>query len=131
MSLLESLGQEGRKAYLFPQLALDFVYPGLFAISYSLILVWVFSKQIRSDSKLFYLAFLPAFAGLFDYVENILIIRIIIKFPAVTNELVSAASGFTLLKSAFTTASLLLLVLGFVILLKRRMIPITQLDEPF
>ena len=33
ISLLKSLGPEGRKAYLFPQLALDFVYPGLFAIS--------------------------------------------------------------------------------------------------
>ena len=105
MTLLESLGHDGRDAYLFPQLALDFVYPGLFAICYSLMLIWIYSKRVRSDSKFLYLASLPALGGLFDYVENILIIRMITTFPDVTRGLVSAASGCTLLKSAFSTAS--------------------------
>lgn len=120
MTLLDSLGQDGRDVYLFPQLALDFVYPGLFAICYSLMLIWVYSKRVRSDSKFLYLAMLPAFGGVFDYVENILIIRMITTFPDVSKGFVSVASGFTLLKSAFSTASFLSLILGFAILLKRR-----------
>ncbi|GAB5561325.1 MAG: hypothetical protein SynsKO_29720 [Synoicihabitans sp.] len=43
--LLGSLGAEGRSVYLFPQLAMDFIYPGLFAISYSL------KEQKRGRSK--------------------------------------------------------------------------------
>lgn len=120
MTLLESLGPAGRGAYLFPQLALDFVYPGLFAICFSLMLIWVYSKRVRSDSKFLYLAILPALGGLFDYVENILIIRMITTFPDVTEGLVSVASGATLLKSAFSTASFLVLFLGFALLLKKR-----------
>lgn len=119
MTLLESLGHEGRDTYLFPQLALDFVYPGLFAICFSLMLVWVYSKRVRSQSKFLYLAMLPALGGLFDYVENILIIRMITTFPEVTKEMVSTASMFTLLKSTFSMASFLLLGLGFALLLKR------------
>jgi len=120
LTLLESLGHDGRNAYLFPQLALDFVYPGLFAICFSLMLIWVYSNRVRSDSKFLYLAMLPVLGGVSDYAENILIIRMITTFPDVSNGLVSVASGFTLLKSAFSTASFLLLIIGFAILLKWR-----------
>jgi hypothetical protein len=59
LSLLESLGRAGRDAYLFPQLALDFVYPGLFATCFSLMLIWLYSKRIRPNSKWLYLAVIP------------------------------------------------------------------------
>lgn len=124
MTLLESLGSEGRKVYLFPQLALDFVYPGLFAISYSLTLIWVYSKRVRPESVFFYFTLLPLTAGFCDYVENILIIQMIRTYPVVSENLVSAASTFTLLKSMLTTISLLLLIFGFIYLLIRRKTPI-------
>ena len=128
MTLLESLGHDGRGAYLFPQLALDFVYPGLFGICFSLMLIWLYSTRIRSDSKFLYLAILPVLGGLFDYVENILIIRMIATFPDVPKGLVSAASGSTLLKSTFSTASFLLLILGLALLLKRRSMTSIQVE---
>ena len=118
LTLLHSLGHAGRDAYLFLQIPLDFVYPALFAICYSLMLIWVYSKRVQPQSQLWYLAMLPALGGLFDYAENILIIRMITTFPEVTKGLVTAASSFTLLKSAFSTASFLLLGLGFALLLK-------------
>ena len=120
VSLLESLGPEGRSAYLFPQLALDFVYPGLFAICFSLMFVWLYSRRVRPDSGFLYLALLPMLASLFDYGENLLIIRMITEFPNVSGKLVAAANVFTMLKSAFSTASFLLLMVGFVLLLKKR-----------
>lgn len=119
LTLLESLGRAGRETYLFPQLALDFVYPGLFAICYSLMLIWLYSKRIRPDSKWLYLAVIPILGGLFDYIENILIIRMITSFPDVTEGLVSVASGATLLKSGFSTVSFLLLMAGFALLLMK------------
>lgn len=120
LTLLESLGHDGRSVYLFPQLALDFVYPGLFAICFSLMLIWIYSKRVGPDSWSLKLAILPALGGFFDYVENILIIRMITAFPDLSRGLVTAASCATLLKSAFSTASFLLLILGFILLLKRR-----------
>jgi len=113
MSLLEELGNEGRQFYLSRQLPLDFIYPGLFAVSYTLLLIWLFSKSFKETSKIFYLAFIPALGGLFDYLENICIIRMINSFPDLSARIVQTASTFTLLKSVFTTAFFLLLFAAF------------------
>jgi len=113
MSLLERLGDAGRTIYLTRQLPLDFIYPGLFALSYTLFLIWLFSKSFKDSSRIFYLAFIPALGGLFDYLENIYIIRMINSFPDLSAGLVQAASTFTLLKSIFTTVFFLLLFAGF------------------
>ena len=112
MSLLEELGNEGRQIYLSRQLPLDFVYPGLFAISYTLLLIWLFSKSLKNKSRIFYLALIPALGGLFDYLENIYIFRMINSFPDLSPRLVQVASTFTLLKSVFTTVFFLLLFAG-------------------
>ena len=112
LSLLEELGNEGRQIYLSLQLPLDFVYPGLFAISYTLLLIWLFSKSLKNKSRIFYLALIPALGGLFDYLENIYIFRMINSFPDLSPRLVQVASTFTLLKSVFTTVFFLLLFAG-------------------
>jgi len=113
VSLLKELGNEGRQIYLSRQLPLDFIYPGLFAVTFSLMLVWLFSKSVKDTSKAFYLAFIPALGGLFDYLENIYIIRMIASYPDLSAGLVQIASTFTLLKSIFTTIFFLLLFVGF------------------
>lgn len=112
-SLLEELGNEGRQMYLSRQLPLDFIYPGLFAVSYTMLLIWLFSKSFKGTSRIFYLAFIPALGGLFDYLENIYIILMINSFPDLSTGLVRIASTFTLLKSIFTTVFFILLFAGF------------------
>lgn len=114
ISLLETLGETGRNVYLTQQLPVDFIYPGLFAISYSLLLIWLFAKSFAVDSKIFYLALVPALAGLFDYLENICIILMINSFPGLSPALVGTASTFSILKSIFTIVFYLLLLAGFV-----------------
>jgi hypothetical protein len=120
VSLLEVLGPEGRSMYLYRQLPLDFIYPGLFAISYSLLLTWVFGKGFAYDSKIFYLSVIPFFGGLFDYLENICIIQIIKSYPTVPHGMVNVSSTFTILKSAFTTAFFFLLLVGIIKVIKVR-----------
>ncbi|MCB1120910.1 MAG: hypothetical protein KJT03_05140 [Verrucomicrobiae bacterium] len=123
MSLLKLLGEEGRSAYRFPQLAVDLVYPGLFAVTYAMILTWAFRKRVRLRSKIFYVTILPVTAGLFDYAENILIFLMLSVYPHVAKGLVAASSIFTILKSVFTTLSLLLVLLALALLLKRTKAP--------
>ena len=117
LSLLEELGDAGRLIYLSRQLPLDFIYPGLFAFSYTLLLIWLFSKSVKDTSRVFYLAIIPALGGVFDYLENIFIIRMITYFPDLSTGLVQVASIFTLLKSIFTTIFFLVLFAGFAALL--------------
>jgi len=120
VELLNTLGVEGRGSYLYQQLPLDFIYPGLFAVSCCLLLTWLFSKSLNKNSKMFYLCFVPVAAGLFDYLENISIVNMLISYPNIAEFHVSIASNLTILKSAFTTAFFVILMLAVVLLLKRK-----------
>lgn len=119
--LLTALGAEGRNTYLTTQLPLDFIYPGLFSIAYSLMLIWLLGKLTSAESKLHYLALFPFLAGLFDYVENVFIIKMINSFPDVQASTVEMASIFTLLKSSFTMVFFIVLTVGFLVLLKQKL----------
>lgn len=120
IELLDALGVEGRNLYLFRQLPMDFIYPGLFAVSCCLLLSWLFTKSLNSNSKMFYLCFVPVAAGLFDYLENTGIVLILLSYPDVTELLVAITSYLTILKSAFTAAFFALLLLGFLLFIKRQ-----------
>ncbi len=120
--LLDTLGVEGRNLYLSTQLPLDFIYPGLFSITYSLLLVWLFGKTFNENSKIYYLAFVPLLAGIFDYVENVFIIKMIISFPDLQIATVKVSSLFTFLKSSFTMLFFVLLIVGFALLLKQKVL---------
>ena len=118
--LLNSLGVDGRNLYLYTQLPLDFIYPGLFSVTYSLMLVWLCSKLFNKNSKVYYLALVPFLAGVFDYIENIYIVKMINSFPDLQVTTVKTASLFTVLKSSFTLFFFTLLIVGFVMLLKKK-----------
>ncbi len=119
--LLNALGADGRNLYLTTQLPLDFVYPGLFSLTYPLMLVWLFGKTCNGNSKIYYFSFVPFLAGIFDYAENIFIIKMINSFPDLQVTTVKVASIFTLLKSSFTMLFFILLFVGFALLLKQKL----------
>ena len=119
--LLDTLGPEGRNLYLSTQLPLDFIYPGLFSITYSLLLVWLFGKTFNAGSKIYYFALVPFFAGIFDYAENVFIIKMINSFPDLQVATVKTASTFTILKSGFTMFFFVLLIAGFALLCKQKL----------
>jgi hypothetical protein len=118
--LLEVIGPEGREKYLWLQLPIDFIYPGLFAVTYTLMLIWVFSMRFRAESKIFIMALVPATAGLFDYIENIGIAMMIKSYPNLSSGLVQFTSTFSILKSIMTIASYILLTYGLLLLAAKR-----------
>lgn len=103
ITLLDKLGESGREYYLTKQLPLDFLYPALFAITYSLLFAFLLKKINKLDTKYFYLAYLPIMAGIADYVENLSIIYFLNSYPAITAGSVKMASFFSVVKSAATS----------------------------
>jgi hypothetical protein len=120
IELLDNLGSDGRELYLHEQLPLDFIYPGLFAVSCSLLLSWLFLKSQNVNSKLFYFCYIPVAAGLFDYFENIFIVRILTSYPNVSDTSISLASSMTIVKSVLTTAFFVLLTVGVILNMKKK-----------
>ena len=80
IELLKSLGSDGRKAYLTIQIPIDLVYPGMFAVSYALMITWNFKQGLLQHSRVYLLAFVPVFAGLYDYLENACIVAMLYAF---------------------------------------------------
>jgi len=114
ISLLNSIGPEGRGLYMSLQLPLDFVYPGLFIISYSLLLAWLLKKNYDLESKAYYALYIPIFAGLFDYTENVLIIMMLKNYPNLASSLVTFASLATIAKSILSSIFFTLLILSII-----------------
>lgn len=83
-------------------------------------LIWLFSKRSDAKSKVFLLAFVPAAAGLFDYLENIGIILMLMSFPTISPMLVYVSSIFLILKSVLTVLFYILLCCSFVFLFVKR-----------
>ena len=65
-TLLTSLGDHGRNAYLFNQLPVDMIYPFMFALSSMLVLAYFLNKIGKFDGSLFYFCLIPLGSGLFD-----------------------------------------------------------------
>lgn len=114
-TLLTALGRQGRHAYLYSQIPVDMIYPLLFGISNCLVLAYFLNKLKKFESSYFYLCFLPLFAGIFDYFENIGIISILNSFPRNSVILSQTTSMFTVLKSLLTTMYFIILIIIVVV----------------
>lgn len=110
--VLERIGESGRDTYLYHQLPVDTVYPGLFAVTYALMLFWVFGKFASKGSVWFRLTYLPIAAGVLDYFENMGILTMLVSYPDLTPAIVQMTSIFTILKSLFTTLFYFTLLVG-------------------
>ena len=108
--LFETLGEKGRYTYLYSQIPLDMIYPLLFGISYCLILAYFLNKLNKLKSSFFYLCLLPLIAGIFDYLENIGIITMLINYPNNSQVLMKLTNSFTIIKSMTTSVYFLSLL---------------------
>ena len=129
--LLDAIGEAGRRKYMLHQLPVDLIYPGLFAITYTLMLVWVASKFASKNSWLFSLAYVPFVAGIFDYLENVGIFSMLITYPEVLPGIVYSASICTVLKSLMTVFFYILLFYSFIVWgMKHKAQPVAGGDRP-
>lgn len=101
-SIVDTLNNETRALYLFPQLTLlDLLYPfflALFLSSLLFRLCHITESNIRP-----LLLVLPFMAMIFDYAENICVILMISKALEITKTLVLLSSSFTVLKGVLTS----------------------------
>jgi len=115
-TLFNTLGETGRRVYLYLQIPADMIYPLLFGISYTLLLAYFLKKLNKHNTGLFYLCLLPIVAGIADYLENIGIIIMLKHYPGLSDNQIMFTNLFTLIKSTFTTIYFIILILVLIIL---------------
>ncbi|MCM4151004.1 hypothetical protein DHD05_05310 [Arenibacter sp. N53] len=114
-TLFGNLGEVGRSVYLYQQIPVDMIYPGLFAISYCLVMGYFLQKLQKLDTVYFYLTLLPIVAGIADYLENFGIITMLNSYPEVSQLSMGLTNTFTIVKSMATTIYFVALIITMVI----------------
>lgn len=115
-TLFHTLGENGRQTYLSKQIPVDMIYPLLFGISYAAVLAYFLLKLPKLNSTYLYLCLLPILAGIADYFENIGIIKMLNKYPNVTETMVNTTSTFSVIKSSATSIYFLALIVTLIVL---------------
>ena len=95
------------------------IYPFLFGISYCLVLAYFLQKLDKLKGYFFYLCLLPVAAGIFDYLENIGIITMLINYPDLPKSLIATTNVFTIFKSVLTTIYFVVLIIVFIAVVVR------------
>jgi hypothetical protein len=101
--LFITLGNKGREIYLYKQIPMDMIYPGLFGFTYCLIIAYFLRKIDKLKSPFIYLCLLPIIAGAADYLENFGTIVMLTTYPDPSQFIVSLNNIFTIVKSMTTT----------------------------
>jgi len=120
--MIQNLDQTTIDLYVFPQLfLLDVLYPLLLALFLSTVILRL-SKLIKLKANRFYsnLIFLPFIAMFIDYIENVLIWRMISNPIEESSEIIKIASLATQLKGIFTTLSWIVIVILFILWLRNK-----------
>jgi hypothetical protein len=122
-TLFNTLGIQGRHAYLYHQLPLDLIYPALFGISSCLVLAYFLDKLKKLDGPLFYLCLIPLFSGFFDYGENIGIVMMLKDYPNISVLQVQITNVFSVLKSTCVTIYFIILIVTLLAVAKNKYFP--------
>ncbi|WP_196885436.1 hypothetical protein [Aureivirga sp. CE67] len=109
-NLLEAMGEEGRKTYLFMSGIIDSVYPLIYGFLFFFIILNLTKKM---ENKAYLLAVLPIIAVFFDYIENKYIIKLINKYPNYTSHDVEITSMLTQGKWIFVFLSVVTILILF------------------
>ena len=115
--ILTALGEDGRAFHLTRIMPLDFPFP-FTAMLFLAVFIALLLKHIAPQKPFFkYLLFLPVLYMIFDFVENIGIIALLVNFPDLPEWAVLLASASGMLKSIFSWGSFIAIGILFVIFL--------------
>lgn len=118
-NLFLSLNENGRTAYKYSTIFVDFPYPIIYSITYSLIFIKIFEKNKIERFKNF--ALMPLGILFFDVLENLGIIHLINNFPNLNDKSIYLVSIFNQTKWLFALASLILLMVLMIITLRKKL----------
>lgn len=109
--LFGQLTYEGRQLYAWSEITADLIFPIIYVLFLSLLIVYIFQKCSLNKPQQF-LAMLPFLMFLFDYGENILIAIMLFDYPQEHTAVAEVASVFTKLKWSFFVLSLGAILFG-------------------
>jgi len=113
-AMIEKYARDGRSVYLKIELTADIIYPIIYTLFYGLLISWLFQRAFKSDSPMQKYNVTPVGAWLFDLLENVGIVSMLLLYPAQPAALAWLTMICGSFKWLFAIGSILLLLLGLV-----------------
>lgn len=130
-SFIEHIGRKGIHNY-YLILLVDFfyllAYTSFLYYTYNLIILNYTKKNFKNKFLYNYIAYIAFLPGIFDIIENILIIVILYNFPKHLNTLVKILNIVTISKWIFVIFNILVIIIliGILLFMKMQLIKIKQ-----
>lgn len=120
---MESFGKYGRQYYLTRFFVVDYIYAIFYASFYSYTIAFLLRKIGIKKKRLFYICLLPILGMFFDWLENLLLGLVIMKWPDKGTALCVLSNICTMTKFLLVYCSLILVIV-FLIYYLHQMIKI-------
>lgn len=118
-TLLSHYGDAGRELYLRFLIA-DFIFIPVYGVGFALLMIRTIRAVCSEPSRWLWLNLLPLSIGLFDCIENLSVLGMLIIYPGVNVGLGTLAGYSTLCKHLLTVTTLLALGYGGLLLILRQ-----------
>ncbi len=118
---LDTLGAEGRAAYLAMATGTDLLFPVVYALALSVALALCLRRLLAPDSRLRHLRLLPLLIVIADWGENLNLAVVLRAYPERSDTYAATASLFTSLKwGLLGLVACILLVTGVLAAIRQR-----------
>lgn len=101
-AFLSAMGEAGRSFELTRIIPLDLLVPFFYALFLSTLISWILKKWLPVDSGWHRLNVIPVIGALFDYLENLGIIAMLLAWPMEMYSIAQITMAATLLKFGFS-----------------------------
>jgi hypothetical protein len=113
-AMIAAYGETGRADYRLFELTGDIIYPIIYTIFFALLITWLFQRGFAPDSPMQKWNVIPLGGWLFDLLENLGIVTMLSVYPSTPAALAWITALFTLVKWLFAGATIVLILIGFV-----------------
>jgi hypothetical protein len=113
-AMIEKYGQAGRAIYMRIELTADIIYPIIYTLFFGLLISWLFQRGFKPESSMQQMNLMPLGAWFFDLLENLGAVSMVSMYPAQPTILAWLTMLSGLVKWAFATISIVLVLVGLV-----------------
>ncbi|GAB4565674.1 MAG: hypothetical protein Fur0017_03130 [Anaerolineales bacterium] len=119
--MAEDYGVEGRAAYIYARFTFDLIFPIAYLFFLTTSISWLLTRGLSEGSRWRLLNLFPLTGVVFDYLENTSASLVLGRYPAQTPVVDVLAPIFTAMKWFFVNGSFVILMLGMLLLVWRRL----------
>lgn len=117
--ILDAYGDQNRRVYALSHLTADVLFPLVYAFFFGLLIAYIFQRAFSKDSWVQRLNLVPFLLLIFDLIENVSVVILLLAYPTQLEGLARFAGIITNLKWILAGITVVLPVAGGVVWLYR------------